>query len=88
LSDLTGNDMLVITDEREVTMSIPCPDCTAELDHCHGSLVVHLDAAVECTEPGCVDLDRVRHALAVLACEEVDGACTCVVELAELLVAS
>ena len=69
-------------------MITTCSDCTADLDHCHGSLVLHLDAVVECTGPGCVDLDRVRHSLAVLTCEEVDGACTCVGELAELLVAS
>jgi serine phosphatase RsbU (regulator of sigma subunit) len=42
-----------------------CPDCAAELDHCHGVLVLHSDGIVECTDPDCVDLGRDRHALGV-----------------------
>jgi len=69
-------------------MNTTCSDCSTELDHCHGSLVVHLDATVECTEPGCVDLHLVRHTLAVVRCEDVDGACPCMVVAHELLLAS
>ncbi len=69
-------------------MNTTCFDCSAELDHCHGSLVVHVDMAVECTEPGCVDLHVARHTLALVRCEDVDSACTCVVVAHELLIAS
>lgn len=69
-------------------MNPTCPDCSAELDHCHGSLVVHADTEVECTQPGCVDLHVVRHTLAVVRCEDVDGTCTCTVVAHKLLVAS
>lgn len=27
-----------------------CRDCAAGLDHCHGSLVVHVDGRFECAE--------------------------------------
>ncbi len=69
-------------------MNTSCPECSEELDHCHGALVVHLDEAVECTEPDCDDLHVVRHALAVVRCEDVDKACSCVITVRELLIAS
>lgn len=54
-----------------------CVTCERDLDHCHGTLVVHPDGGVECTEPGCADVDRARHAL-VIDCATVllDG-CAC-----------
>ncbi|GAA3742947.1 hypothetical protein HDA32_003213 [Spinactinospora alkalitolerans] len=30
-----------------------CPGCEREWDHCHGTLIVHTDGAVECTEDDC-----------------------------------
>lgn len=57
-----------------------CPSCTTDLDHCHGTLVLHSDELVECTEPGCHDFDLIRHALTV-TCEEVDGECHCTATL-------
>lgn len=57
-----------------------CPSCVAELDHCHGTLVLHEDDFVECTEPGCRDFDRIRHTLTV-SCAEVDGGCECTASL-------
>ncbi|GAA5156910.1 MULTISPECIES: hypothetical protein [Amycolatopsis] len=59
-----------------------CPNCVADLDHCHGTLIVHTDEVVECSEPGCRDFDRVRHTF-VVTCEEVDGDCHCTASLIE-----
>jgi hypothetical protein len=55
-----------------------CASCTSDLDHCHGTLVVHPDNVAECTEPGCADFERVRHAL-IIDCQLVDGGCECTV---------
>ena len=49
-------------------------------DICHGTLVVHVVGAPECTEPDCVDLEYVRHSL-VLECENITGGCVCVGEV-------
>jgi hypothetical protein len=54
-----------------------CLTCTTGIDHCHGTLIVHLDGLAECTEGGCTGLDRDRHDLTV-ACAEVSGGCGCV----------
>ncbi len=51
-----------------------CADCVAELDHCHGTLIVHQDTVVECTEDGCFVLDSARHDLVV----DCSGDCDCV----------
>ncbi|MFE0026920.1 hypothetical protein [Amycolatopsis sp. NPDC059021] len=57
-----------------------CASCTAGIDHCHGTLVVHPDGGfAECTDDGCTDDDRVRHAL-IIDCHTLDAACGCVVE--------
>jgi hypothetical protein len=53
-----------------------CASCTGNLDHCHGTLVVHPDAVVECTEIRCAGIDRERHSL-IIDCELVDGGCQC-----------
>lgn len=57
-----------------------CRDCTAAVDHCHGTLVIHSSSLAECTEPGCVDLEYVRHYL-VLDCSEITGGCQCVAQI-------
>ncbi|HEX3788474.1 MAG TPA: hypothetical protein VHW44_11480 [Pseudonocardiaceae bacterium] len=53
-----------------------CPECVRELDHCHGTLLIHLDDQVECTDGDCTDLDQVRHVL-VVSCDLVVGGCAC-----------
>ncbi|WP_182345626.1 hypothetical protein [Tomitella gaofuii] len=53
-----------------------CPLCAADLDHCHGTLIVHHDLVMECTDAGCTALDRVRHAL-VVECGEIVPPCGC-----------
>jgi hypothetical protein len=55
-----------------------CASCIADLDHCHGTLVIHPDGAVECTEIRCFDLETERHPLTI-DCELVDGGCECTV---------
>jgi hypothetical protein len=47
-----------------------CPDCTHDLDHCHGTLVLRDDGTLECTDDACVDTGRERHVLVVVM---VDG---------------
>jgi hypothetical protein len=53
-----------------------CASCITDLDHCHGTLVVHPDGLVECTEIACFDVDSARHPL-IIDCEVVDGGCQC-----------
>ncbi|MDT7729369.1 MAG: hypothetical protein QOI21_5945 [Actinomycetota bacterium] len=55
-----------------------CASCVADLDHCHGTLVVHPDGVVECTEIACFDVDGERHALTI-DCESIMGGCQCTV---------
>ena len=54
-----------------------CAGCRENLDHCHGVLVVHVDSVAECTEPGCLELDVVRHAFVVVCDESPAGGCEC-----------
>ncbi len=62
-----------------------CAFCAGGLDHCHGTLVVHLDGGfAECSEDGCVDVGSTRHALTI-DCSAVDGGCSCAQAPAGLL---
>jgi len=65
-----------VTMEDEPARPTRCPDCRAGLDHCHGTLIVHHDLVVECTDAGCTALERVRHAL-IIDCDEILPACGC-----------
>ncbi|MEA5365129.1 hypothetical protein VA596_36735 [Amycolatopsis sp., V23-08] len=54
-----------------------CASCDAAIDHCHGTLVVHPEGGfAECTDPGCVDGDRLRHGL-IVDCQTLGGGCAC-----------
>ena len=55
-----------------------CVSCRTGLDHCHGTVLVHVDGGVECTEPDCVDAVLLRHTL-VIRCDQVEGGCDCVI---------
>ncbi|MGH3521162.1 MAG: hypothetical protein ACRDQ7_28055 [Haloechinothrix sp.] len=57
-------------------MITECAKCTSDLDHCHGTLVLHYDGLIECTEPGCRDTADLRHPL-VIDCHAVEGGCAC-----------
>jgi hypothetical protein len=50
------------------------------LDHCQGTLVVHVEggSTAECTDPDCVDLDQLRHYL-IVDCTALSGGCVCTV---------
>jgi len=44
------------------------------IDHCHGTLIVHRDRAVECTDAGCELPDLLRHAF-IVDCIALGGCC-------------
>lgn len=50
------------------------------LDHCQGTLIVHVDGGflLECTDADCVDLDQLRHSL-IVDCTALAGGCVCTV---------
>lgn len=54
-----------------------CTSCDSALDHCHGTLIVHTDWSVECTD-GCFDSDRSRHSF-IVDCFDIAGGCGCAV---------
>lgn len=54
----------------------PCKDCVEAADHCHGTLMIHADGAVECTEVRCSPLREDRHAF-VVSCSLVVRECAC-----------
>ncbi len=56
-----------------------CSSCDAALDHCHGTVIVHLDRSEECTEMDCYDSDHSRHAF-VVDCFVIAGGCGCAVK--------
>lgn len=58
-------------------MTQVCTDCAAEFDHCHGTLIIHATGPADCTQPGCADLDGVRHDL-LIDCRSIAGGCRCV----------
>lgn len=60
-----------------------CTSCDSALDHCHGTLIVHTDWSVDCTNTdisssGCYDGDRSRHSF-IVDCSDVAGGCGCAV---------
>jgi hypothetical protein len=57
------------------TSGAGCPECSAAVDHCHGTLVLHADGSVECTDPSCTVYAVDRHGL-LLVCGAAEG-CSC-----------
>ncbi|ONM47460.1 hypothetical protein B0T44_22530 [Nocardia donostiensis] len=53
-----------------------CRSCVSEIDHCHGTLMLHAGRIAECTDSGCVDADFARHTFTV-ECTDVAGGCRC-----------
>jgi hypothetical protein len=64
-----------------------CPDCGTGIDHCHGTLVIHSDRTVECTDAACDLADLLRHAL-IIDCSVVLGGCCAAKEVADFPLAS
>jgi hypothetical protein len=52
----------------------PAACCGGDLDHCHGTLVLHADGTVECEEHATCDADEARHELWV-TCDELRCGC-------------
>jgi hypothetical protein len=74
-SGLLAGTVREIVGEGRLTME--CARCVSDIDHCHGTVILHPQGVVECTEPECHDLDQVRHALSV-DCDLIQGGCDCV----------
>ncbi|MFQ6327679.1 MULTISPECIES: hypothetical protein [unclassified Nocardia] len=53
-----------------------CRSCESAVDHCHGTIIVHLGRIAECTDEDCIDLDHARHAF-VIDCADIAGGCAC-----------
>jgi hypothetical protein len=64
-----------------------CSDCGLEVDHCHGTLVVHEDSTVDCTDVMCELPDLLRHAF-IVDCVAVLGGCCVTEEAVDFAVAS
>ena len=54
-------------------MSNQCRDCSAGLEHCHGTVIHHAHYRTECTEHGCVT-PEVVHAFSI-DCDAIGCAC-------------
>lgn len=52
----------------------PAACCGNDLDHCHGTLVLHADGTVECDEHATCEADEARHELWV-TCDELRCGC-------------
>jgi hypothetical protein len=64
-----------------------CSDCGPEVDHCRGTLVLHDDQTVDCTDAACKLPDLMRHAL-IVDCVVVLGGCCGGEEAADFAIAS
>ncbi len=64
-----------------------CLECRQHVDHCHGTLVVHGDRTLECTDAGCELPDLLRHVY-IIDCASVQGGCCVAEETVDLAVAS
>ncbi|WP_134712344.1 hypothetical protein [Saccharomonospora xinjiangensis] len=61
-----------------------CMSCRTGLDHCHGTVVLHIDGDAECTDAECTDVQLLRHTL-VIRCDDLEGGCGCRAERYEEL---
>ena len=64
-----------------------CSDCGLEVDHCHGTLVVHDDRTLDCTDAACELPDLLRHPL-IVDCVAVLGGCCGAEEAVDFAIAS
>ena len=51
-----------------------CYDCEQDLEHCHGTALVHPDGLTECTDDPACRLGRDQHMLEA-PCEDADCPC-------------
>ena len=60
-----------------------CAECRGDLEHCHGTAILHVDGAADCSDdPGC-RLTAELH-LFVISCAEVDCCCGDAADVPEL----
>ena len=59
----------------ETVADTRCPDCRAERDHCHGTLIEHIDGGTECTDD-CAMPYPVRHTMTI-DCDAFTPLCGC-----------
>jgi hypothetical protein len=52
-----------------------CGECEQDLEHCHGTAIVHCDACAECAEDPDCHLVADQHLFAI-ACQETACACS------------
>ena len=68
-----------------------CSDCGQDvepyIDHCHGTLVVHRDRTLECTDAACELPELLRHSF-IIDCMAVLGGCCAADDAADLQAAS
>jgi hypothetical protein len=51
-----------------------CPDCREDLEHCHGTAIVHVDGAADCSDdPGCRRPATLH--LFMISCADTDCDC-------------
>ncbi|WP_085674057.1 hypothetical protein [Mycobacterium szulgai] len=55
-------------------MNTPCRDCRAGLDHCHGTIIRHIEGRPECTEADCVAPELFAHTF-VIDCNAIGCRC-------------
>lgn len=63
------------------TERMECISCQTGSDHCHGTLIVHVDGMfgrnkIECTQEDCVDRLLARHGF-IVDCVDLAGGCGC-----------
>ena len=51
-----------------------CAECQQDLEHCHGTAIVHLDGAADCSDDLDCRLAAELHGF-VISCAEADGCC-------------
>ena len=62
-------------------MTIQCRECRAGLEHCHGTVIVHLVFGPECTEADCTQ-PELAHAYRI-ECDAIG--CRCAVTTAAVI---
>jgi hypothetical protein len=55
-------------------MSLQCRYCRDGWEHCHGTVIVHVQHRADCTEDGCVNPESIAHSLRI-DCEAVGCSC-------------
>ncbi|WP_096498351.1 hypothetical protein [Mycobacteroides stephanolepidis] len=48
-----------------ISCGVACRDCIQDIDHCHGTLIVHSARHAECTDRECDGLYLLRHSLVI-----------------------